>query len=191
MKKVFDVYLCFLQKHQSETALKNVFTALRSLIYKVRCCTGGGRHCPTFSPGHTVPCVEGTANLSGSVCSLQFPSTFYEGRADMCSALCYEILKYCNSKLSAIRTEASQLLYFLMRNNFDYTGKKSFVRTHLQVRGPWLPVRGVRCGTPSQRQDAQCHASQGQAVSVLNLVASGWKIQKSHFLVQFISPSPS
>ncbi|XP_044525280.1 dedicator of cytokinesis protein 9 [Gracilinanus agilis] len=96
MKKVFDVYLCFLQKHQSETALKNVFTALRSLIYK-------------------------------------FPSTFYEGRADMCSALCYEILKYCNSKLSSIRTDASQLLYFLMRNNFDYTGKKSFVRTHLQV----------------------------------------------------------
>ncbi|XP_070376171.1 dedicator of cytokinesis protein 9 isoform X14 [Equus asinus] len=96
MKKVFDVYLCFLQKNQSETALKNVFTALRSLIYK-------------------------------------FPSTFYEGRADMCAALCYEILKCCNSKLSSIRTEASQLLYFLMRNNFDYTGKKSFVRTHLQV----------------------------------------------------------
>ncbi|XP_053563795.1 dedicator of cytokinesis protein 9 isoform X2 [Bombina bombina] len=96
MKKVFDVYLCFLQKNQSEVALKNVFTALRSLIYK-------------------------------------FPSTFYEGRADMCAALCYEILKCCNSKLSSIRTESSQLLYFLMRNNFDYTGKKSFVRTHLQV----------------------------------------------------------
>uniref|UniRef100_A0A8D0GN81 Dedicator of cytokinesis 9 n=1 Tax=Sphenodon punctatus TaxID=8508 RepID=A0A8D0GN81_SPHPU len=96
MKKVFDVYLCFLQKNQSETALKNVFIALRSLIFK-------------------------------------FPSTFYEGRADMCAALCYEILKCCNSKLSSIRTEASQLLYFLMRNNFDYTGKRSFVRTHLQV----------------------------------------------------------
>ncbi|XP_055964397.1 dedicator of cytokinesis protein 9 isoform X6 [Sorex fumeus] len=96
MKKVFDVYLCFLQKHQSEMALKHVFTALRSFIYK-------------------------------------FPSTFYEGRADMCAALCYEILKCCNSKLGSIRTEASQLLYFLMRNNFDYTGKKSFVRTHLQV----------------------------------------------------------
>ncbi|XP_055002252.1 dedicator of cytokinesis protein 9 isoform X18 [Sorex araneus] len=96
MKKVFDVHLCFLQKHQSETALKHVFTALRSFIYK-------------------------------------FPSTFYEGRADMCAALCYEILKCCNSKLGSIRTEASQLLYFLMRNNFDYTGKKSFVRTHLQV----------------------------------------------------------
>ncbi|XP_040599867.1 dedicator of cytokinesis protein 9 isoform X20 [Mesocricetus auratus] len=96
MKKVFDVYLCFLQKHQSEMALKNVFTALRSLIYK-------------------------------------FPSAFYEGRADMCASLCYEVLKCCNSKLGSIRTDASQLLYFLMRNNFDYTGKKSFVRTHLQV----------------------------------------------------------
>uniref|UniRef100_A0A8C3IT33 Dedicator of cytokinesis 9 n=1 Tax=Chrysemys picta bellii TaxID=8478 RepID=A0A8C3IT33_CHRPI len=96
MKKVFDVYLCFLQKNQSETALKTVFIALRALIFK-------------------------------------FPSAFYEGRADMCAALCYEILKCCNSKLSSIRTEASQLLYFLMRNNFDYTGKKSFVRTHLQV----------------------------------------------------------
>ncbi|XP_063160879.1 dedicator of cytokinesis protein 9 isoform X2 [Candoia aspera] len=96
MKKVFDVYLCFLQKNQSETALKNVFSALRTLIFK-------------------------------------FPSTFYEGRADMCSSLCCEILKCCNSKLSSIRTEASQLLYFLMKNNFDYTKKKSFVRTHLQV----------------------------------------------------------
>ncbi|XP_042637897.1 dedicator of cytokinesis protein 9 [Orycteropus afer afer] len=106
MKKVFDVYLCFLQKHQSETALKNVFTALRSLIYK-------------------------------------FPSTFYEGRADMCSALCYEILKCCNSKLSSIRTEASQLLYFLMRNNFDYTGKKSFVRTHLQAAMCYVHVTAL------------------------------------------------
>lgn len=35
MKKVFDVYLCFLQKNQSETTLKNVFNALRSLIFKV------------------------------------------------------------------------------------------------------------------------------------------------------------
>lgn len=51
----------------------------------------------------------------------------------MCASLCYEVLKCCNSKLGSIRTDASQLLYFLMRNNFDYTGKKSFVRTHLQV----------------------------------------------------------
>ena len=36
MKKVFQVHLCFLQIPQSETALKQVFTALRTFIYKVR-----------------------------------------------------------------------------------------------------------------------------------------------------------
>ncbi|XP_043547248.1 dedicator of cytokinesis protein 9 isoform X7 [Chiloscyllium plagiosum] len=63
----------------------------------------------------------------------KFPSTFFEGRADMCATMCYEILKCCNSKLSTIRGDASTLLYFLMRNNFEWTGRKSFVRTHLQV----------------------------------------------------------
>ncbi|XP_039600530.1 dedicator of cytokinesis protein 9 isoform X5 [Polypterus senegalus] len=96
MKKVFDVYLTFLRINQSEMALKQVFTSLRTFIYK-------------------------------------FPCTFFEGRADMCAAFCYEILKCCNSKLSTIRSDAAHLLYFLMKSNFDYTGKKSFVRTHLQV----------------------------------------------------------
>ncbi|CAN9498341.1 unnamed protein product [Ophioblennius macclurei] len=63
----------------------------------------------------------------------KFPCTFFDGRADMCASLCYEILKCCNSKLSSIRGDAAHLLYFLMKNNFDYTGRKSFVRTHLQV----------------------------------------------------------
>lgn len=35
MKKVFAVHLCFLQINQSETALKQVFTFLRTFIYKV------------------------------------------------------------------------------------------------------------------------------------------------------------
>uniref|UniRef100_A0A8C5F4M4 Dedicator of cytokinesis 9b n=1 Tax=Gadus morhua TaxID=8049 RepID=A0A8C5F4M4_GADMO len=96
MKKVFQVHLCFLQIPQSETALKQVFTALRTFIYK-------------------------------------FPCTFFDGRADMCAALCYETLKCCNSKLSSIRSDGAQLLYFLMKSNFDYTGRRSFVRTHLQV----------------------------------------------------------
>ncbi|XP_041128639.1 dedicator of cytokinesis protein 9-like isoform X6 [Polyodon spathula] len=63
----------------------------------------------------------------------KFPCTFFEGRADMCAAFCYEVLKCCNSKLSSIRSDAAHLLYFLMKSNFDYTGRKSFVRTHLQV----------------------------------------------------------
>ncbi|XP_035995259.1 dedicator of cytokinesis protein 9 isoform X21 [Fundulus heteroclitus] len=96
MKKVFDVHLCFLRINQSETALKQVFTSLRTFIYKFQC-------------------------------------TFFEGRADMCAAFCYEILKCCNSKLSSIRNDAAHLLYFLMKSNFEYTGRKSFVRTHLQV----------------------------------------------------------
>uniref|UniRef100_A0A672RFP0 Dedicator of cytokinesis 9 n=1 Tax=Sinocyclocheilus grahami TaxID=75366 RepID=A0A672RFP0_SINGR len=96
MKKVFQVHLCFLQINQSETALKQVFTSLRTFIYK-------------------------------------FPCTFFEGRADMCASFCYEILKCCNSKLSSIRSDAARLLYFLMKSNFDYTGRKSFIRTHLQV----------------------------------------------------------
>ncbi|XP_058258113.1 dedicator of cytokinesis protein 9 isoform X2 [Hemibagrus wyckioides] len=63
----------------------------------------------------------------------KFPSTFFDGRADLCAWLCYEILKCCNSKLSSIRSDAAHLLYFLMKSNFDYTERKSFVRTHLQV----------------------------------------------------------
>uniref|UniRef100_A0A3Q2CU88 Dedicator of cytokinesis 9b n=1 Tax=Cyprinodon variegatus TaxID=28743 RepID=A0A3Q2CU88_CYPVA len=96
MKKVFQVHLCFLQIPQSEAALKQIFTSLRTFIFK-------------------------------------FPCTFFDGRADMCASLCYEILKCCNSKLSSIRSDAAHLLYFLMKSNFDYTGRKSFVRTHLQV----------------------------------------------------------
>ncbi|XP_029369887.1 dedicator of cytokinesis protein 9-like isoform X2 [Echeneis naucrates] len=96
MKKVFQVHLCFLQIPQSEAALKQVFTSLRTFINK-------------------------------------FPCTFFDGRADMCASLCYEILKCCNFKLSSIRSDAAHLLYFLMKSNFDYTGRRSFVRTHLQV----------------------------------------------------------
>ncbi|KAI2663347.1 Dedicator of cytokinesis protein 9 [Labeo rohita] len=90
MKKVFQVHLCFLQIPQSETALKQVFTSLRTFIFK-------------------------------------FPCTFFDGRADMCACLCYEILKCCNSKLSSIRSDAAHLLYFLMKSNFEYNGRKSFV----------------------------------------------------------------
>lgn len=36
MKKVFQVHLCFLQIPQSEAALKQVFTSLRTFIYKVK-----------------------------------------------------------------------------------------------------------------------------------------------------------
>lgn len=51
----------------------------------------------------------------------------------LCEALCCEVLKCCVSKLASLRAEASALLYLLMRNNYEYTKRKTFLRTHLQV----------------------------------------------------------
>lgn len=64
---------------------------------------------------------------------VKFPSAFFKGRVNMCAALCYEILKCCTSKVSSTRNEASALLYLLMRNNFEFTKRRTFLRTHLQV----------------------------------------------------------
>ncbi|XP_039210727.1 dedicator of cytokinesis protein 11 isoform X1 [Crotalus tigris] len=63
----------------------------------------------------------------------KFPAAFFKGRVNMCSAFCYEVLKCCTSKLSSTRSEASALLYLLMRNNFEFTKRKTFLRTHLQI----------------------------------------------------------
>ena len=129
MKKVFQVHLCFLQIPQSEAALKQVFTSLRTFIYKVK---GKSEH--VFSCLFTLDsCIYHASHPASPPRVPQFPCTFFDGRADMCASLCYEILKCCNSKLSCIRSDAAHLLYFLMKSNFDYTGRKSFVRTHLQV----------------------------------------------------------
>uniref|UniRef100_A0A8C8SCD6 Dedicator of cytokinesis 11 n=1 Tax=Pelusios castaneus TaxID=367368 RepID=A0A8C8SCD6_9SAUR len=63
----------------------------------------------------------------------KFSSAFFKGRVNMCAALCYEVLKCCTSKLASTRNEASALLYLLMRNNFEFTKRKTFLRTHLQI----------------------------------------------------------
>ncbi|KAK7156957.1 hypothetical protein R3I94_006875 [Phoxinus phoxinus] len=63
----------------------------------------------------------------------KFPSTFFQGKADLCGGLCYEILKCCSHRSSSTQTEAAALLYFLMRRNFDFTKGKCIVRSHLQV----------------------------------------------------------
>ncbi|XP_075999831.1 dedicator of cytokinesis protein 11 isoform X2 [Genypterus blacodes] len=63
----------------------------------------------------------------------KFPSVLFKGRVTLCEALCYEVLKCCVSKLGSLRAEASALLYLLMRNNYDYTKRKTFLRTHLQI----------------------------------------------------------
>ncbi|CAB1347504.1 unnamed protein product [Coregonus sp. 'balchen'] len=62
----------------------------------------------------------------------QSTSTLRHGKADLCGCLCYEILKCCNHRSSSTQTEASALLYFFMRKNFEFTKGKSIVRSHLQ-----------------------------------------------------------
>ncbi|MED6279783.1 Dedicator of cytokinesis protein 10, partial [Characodon lateralis] len=63
----------------------------------------------------------------------KFPNAFFQGKADLCGCLCYEILKCCNHRSSSTQTEAAALLYFFMRQNFEFTKGKSIVRSHLQV----------------------------------------------------------
>uniref|UniRef100_A0A3P9H693 Dedicator of cytokinesis 10 n=1 Tax=Oryzias latipes TaxID=8090 RepID=A0A3P9H693_ORYLA len=63
----------------------------------------------------------------------KFPSAFFQGKADLCGCLCSEILKCCNHRSSSTQTEAAALLYFFMRQNFEFTKGKSIVRSHLQV----------------------------------------------------------
>ncbi|XP_028818872.1 dedicator of cytokinesis protein 10 isoform X2 [Denticeps clupeoides] len=63
----------------------------------------------------------------------KFPSAFFQGKADMCGSLCHEILKCCNHRSSCTQNQASALLYFFMRKNFEFTKGKSIVRSHLQV----------------------------------------------------------
>ncbi|XP_067363467.1 dedicator of cytokinesis protein 10 isoform X3 [Channa argus] len=63
----------------------------------------------------------------------KFPNAFFQGKADLCGCLCYEILKCCNHRSSSTQMEAAALLYFFMRKNFDFTKGKCIVRSHLQV----------------------------------------------------------
>uniref|UniRef100_A0AAV2KQV2 Dedicator of cytokinesis protein 11 n=1 Tax=Knipowitschia caucasica TaxID=637954 RepID=A0AAV2KQV2_KNICA len=63
----------------------------------------------------------------------KFPSVLFKGRVTLCEALCCEVLKCCVSKLGLLRAESSALLYLLMKNNYEFTKRKTFLRTHLQI----------------------------------------------------------
>uniref|UniRef100_A0AAR2JM25 Dedicator of cytokinesis 11 n=1 Tax=Pygocentrus nattereri TaxID=42514 RepID=A0AAR2JM25_PYGNA len=63
----------------------------------------------------------------------KFQVALFKGHVSLCGSLCYEVLKCCMSKLGILRGEAAGLLYLLMKNNFEYTKRKSFLRMHLQI----------------------------------------------------------
>ncbi|XP_040205066.1 dedicator of cytokinesis protein 10 isoform X8 [Rana temporaria] len=71
------------------------------------------------------------AALRTFVC--KFPNAFFQGQADLCGPFCYEVLKCCNHRSRSTQNEASALLYFFMRKNFEYNKQKSIVRSHLQL----------------------------------------------------------
>lgn len=58
---------------------------------------------------------------------------FVEGLANVefCSELCYLLLKHCDSRIAAIRAQASASLYLLMRQNYQSTG--NFSRIKIQI----------------------------------------------------------
>lgn len=56
------------------------------------------------------------------------------GNAVLCGRLCLELLRCCNSRLSAIRQESCAILYLLMRSNFEFSNRKGLTRVHLQVK---------------------------------------------------------
>jgi hypothetical protein len=60
------------------------------------------------------------------------------GNAVLCGRLCLELLRCCNSRLSAIRQESCAILYLLMRSNFEFSNRKGLTRVHLQVTEPQL-----------------------------------------------------
>ncbi|KAJ8256276.1 hypothetical protein COCON_G00184280 [Conger conger] len=63
----------------------------------------------------------------------KFPAVFFQGKAELCGSLCSEILRCCNHHSTSTQTEASALLFFIMRKNFEFTKGKSIVRSHLQL----------------------------------------------------------
>ncbi|XP_038049990.1 dedicator of cytokinesis protein 9-like isoform X18 [Patiria miniata] len=63
----------------------------------------------------------------------KFPVALFKGSAQLCGDLCLSTLKCLNSKLPSLRSEACALLYLIMKENYEFTSRKDFVRVHLQV----------------------------------------------------------
>ncbi|XP_075426230.1 dedicator of cytokinesis protein 10 isoform X4 [Ascaphus truei] len=106
----------------------------------------------------------------------KFPTAFFQGQADLCGSFCYEVLKCCNHRSRSTQTEASALLYFFMRKNFEYNKQKSIVRSHLQL------IKAV-----SQLiADAGIGGSRFQhSLAIINNFANGDKQMKNtHFPVE-------
>lgn len=99
-----------------------------------------------------------------------FSLPLFQGNASLCGELCLELLRSCNSRLSAIRQEACAILYLLMRSNFEFSGRKGLTRVHLQVIISVSQLLGAIVGLNNARFQ--------ESLSLINSYATSDKVMK-------------
>ncbi|KAL1123769.1 hypothetical protein AAG570_001542 [Ranatra chinensis] len=99
-----------------------------------------------------------------------FSLALFQGNANLCGQLCLELLRCCNSRLSAIRQEACAILYLLMRSNFEFSTRKGITRVHLQVIISVSQLLGNVVGLNNARFQ--------ESLSLINSYATSDKVMK-------------
>ncbi|XP_054285049.1 dedicator of cytokinesis protein 9 [Macrosteles quadrilineatus] len=99
-----------------------------------------------------------------------FSLALFQGNAVLCGRLCLELLRCCNSRLSAIRQESCAILYLLMRSNFEFSNRKGLTRVHLQVIISVSQLLGNIVGLNNARFQ--------ESLSLINSYANSDKVMK-------------
>ncbi|XP_024086053.1 dedicator of cytokinesis protein 9 isoform X2 [Cimex lectularius] len=99
-----------------------------------------------------------------------FSKPLFQGNATLCGQLCLELLRCCNSRLSAIRQESCAILYLLMRSNFEFSSRKGLTRVHLQVIISVSQLLGNIVGLNNARFQ--------ESLSLINSYATSDKVMK-------------
>ncbi|RZF44325.1 hypothetical protein LSTR_LSTR006875 [Laodelphax striatellus] len=99
-----------------------------------------------------------------------FSLALFQGNAVLCGQLCLELLRCCNSRLSAIRQESCAILYLLMRSNFEFSNRKGLTRVHLQVIISVSQLLGNVVGLNNARFQ--------ESLSLINSYANSDKVMK-------------
>lgn len=149
LKKVFDIYLSFMQIGQSETLYSHIFPAIRSFINN-------------FS----AVLFKGKALFEIASCI----TVIFVGNASLCGRLCYELLRCCSSRLPFIRQESCAILYLLMRSNFVFTDHGGLTRVHLQLIISVSQMLGTKVGLSSAKFQ--------ESLSLINSYATSDKAMK-------------
>uniref|UniRef100_A0A8D9FDQ4 Dedicator of cytokinesis protein 9 n=1 Tax=Cacopsylla melanoneura TaxID=428564 RepID=A0A8D9FDQ4_9HEMI len=99
-----------------------------------------------------------------------FSLALFQGNAVLCGRLCLELLRCCNSRLSAIRQESCAILYLLMRSNFEFSNRRGLTRVHLQMIISVSQLLGNIVGLNNARFQ--------ESLSLINSYATSDKVMK-------------